>query len=315
MSEQAYFNQVTSESKFNARFYAEDGKPFSQLGDAAASRWDRRHLLACRVVRRPKLERLLPILHSSSDSHLEQSFSTEIRNFIDGPEEDTSSYSEHRLVRMCSFSLCQIWSTLSTFNQRNHSSQEGSEVNHLRTVEDESNNTYKRARRNTAKESFVNSTAIQINSSSPATEQSSQGSSSVGFVDQDSHSTSVLLEDQTVRLAVCIIRHIVLFSLPQDNLPPDYVVQVRDTKSMLRARTSAYDREVTAIDDGGLYLRDNKIGSTQVLKPHVALFEAKGQFQRIENGRPIISDPCLAQMTCEALAARISNRDRDTNRL
>ncbi|KAF5974424.1 Purine-cytosine permease FCY22 [Fusarium bulbicola] len=298
MSEQAYFNQITSESKFEARFSAEDGKPFSQLGDAAASGWDRRHLLACR-----------------SDSHLQQNFSTEIQNFIDGPKEDVSSYSEYRLVRICGFSLCQIWSTLSTFNQHSQSLRQGLEEDQIRTIEDESNSTNKRARRNTAKESFVNSSAIQINSSSPAMEQSSQGSSSIGFVDQDSHSTSVLLEDQTVRLAVCIIRHIVLFSRPQDNPPPEHVVQVRDTKSMLRARTSIYDREVTAIDDGGLYLRDNEIGSTQVLKPHVALIEAKRQFQRIENGRPIISDPCLAQMTCEALAARLSDRDRDANTL
>jgi hypothetical protein len=55
-------------------------------------------------------------------------------------------------------------------------------------------------------------------------------------------------------------------------------------------------------------LRRQKPGGGFILaNNHVAILEAKTQFQCLENGRPVISDTCFAQMVCEALAARLSD--------
>jgi hypothetical protein len=54
-------------------------------------------------------------------------------------------------------------------------------------------------------------------------------------------------------------------------------------------------------------LRQQKPGGGFVLaRNHVAILEAKTQFQCLDNGRPIISDRGFAQMVCEALATRLS---------
>jgi hypothetical protein len=67
-------------------------------------------------------------------------------------------------------------------------------------------------------------------------------------------------------------------------------------------------RQIVAVDDGGLCLRQQtENGEFMLAKRHVAILEAKPQFQCLENGRPIISDKCFAQMVCEALAARLSD--------
>lgn len=67
-------------------------------------------------------------------------------------------------------------------------------------------------------------------------------------------------------------------------------------------------RQIVAIDDGGLCLRRQTPNRGFILaKSHVAILEAKAQFQCLENGRPVISDECFAQMVCEALATRFSD--------
>ena len=154
---------------------------------------------------------------------------------------------------------------------------------------------------------------IQIGSSSPTTDQASQGSSSVGFVDQNSYGALNLSEERTLRLAHCILRHIVYFAPPQDHESPFFVTEVRDAKSRLYGPTPVQKRKIAAVDDGGLYLRDNKVDSSRMIKSHVAVIEAKNRFQSIEDGKPIISDACFAQMTCEALATRLATREQDRN--
>lgn len=39
----------------------------------------------------------------------------------------------------------------------------------------------------------------------------------------------------------------------------------------------------------------------------VAMLEAKRSFQLIHDGRPVISDECFAQMSCQAIAARLAD--------
>jgi hypothetical protein len=171
----------------------------------------------------------------------------------------------------------------------------------------------KRARRNTLQEGYVNTGHIQVGSSSPIQDQASQGSSSVGFVDHDLHRATAPVEDRTVRLANCVLRHILLYASPQDSDSPAYVVEIRHEKLRLCGITPLHRRKIIAIDDGGLYLRDNNTDSVRITRPHVAIMEAKSRFRDIEDGRPVTSDSCLAQMTCQALATRLLDRDEDPN--
>lgn len=74
-----------------------------------------------------------------------------------------------------------------------------------------------RLRRDTNQQGFVNSSGIQIGSSSPPYDGSYDGSqgSSLGYFDRDTHFLGRMPEDDTLRLASCVIRHILYFAPPQ----------------------------------------------------------------------------------------------------
>jgi hypothetical protein len=59
-----------------------------------------------------------------------------------------------------------------------------------------------------------------------------------------------------------------------------------------------------AIDDGGIQYKQIE-GDFQV-----AIMEAKGDFQKVENGVPILTDDLLAQVVGEAVALRVSQTAR-----
>lgn len=63
----------------------------------------------------------------------------------------------------------------------------------------------------------------------------------------------------------------------------------------------------------GLFLRWNTANRFGTLNPFVALFEMKNRFKHVEDGRPAMSDACFAQMTCEALAARLRSAEENSN--
>ncbi|EQL03264.1 hypothetical protein OCS_01024 [Ophiocordyceps sinensis CO18] len=58
---------------------------------------------------------------------------------------------------------------------------------------------------------------------------------------------------------------------------------------------------------GGICIRKFGKGVFQVSSNRLAILEAKRRFQYIVDGSPIISDECFAQMTCEALVARLAD--------
>lgn len=59
-----------------------------------------------------------------------------------------------------------------------------------------------------------------------------------------------------------------------------------------------------AIDDGGVHI----IGEPRSTSIQVAILEAKRTFQQIIDGKPMVSDDLLGQVTGEALALRISGK-------
>lgn len=85
------------------------------------------------------------------------------------------------------------------------------------------------------------------------------------------------------------------------------MVEFHDAKSRLKAWTPNYKRRLVFTDDGGLCLRQVVGGVSRVTKNCVAILEAKNRFLHIDDGSPVISDKCFAQMTCEALAARLAD--------
>lgn len=135
----------------------------------------------------------------------------------------------------------------------------------------------------------------------------------MGYVDSDTHYLSITPEDDTKRLASCVIRHILYFAPPQDSAPRPVVVEFRDAKTRWAGKTVIRRQQIVAIDDGGLSLRRQKPGGGfALMKNHVAILEAKTQFQCLENGQPGISDASFAQVVCEALATRFFNITHDS---
>ncbi|KAJ5105281.1 hypothetical protein NUU61_002628 [Penicillium alfredii] len=303
----SYFNSIINESTFQAYFQHDNGKLFSDLELVAASEWGRDHLFACRVIRRQTQRPILPILSDyTQPSDLKSS--AEIINFVNGPPGPMyMAQSEHRLVRSSGhgMSLGQIWAALAMF--KGGQERRGKELKAGSDDEvDEREERAKRPRRSTLQESFMDSRTIQVGSSSPQ-DTSSPGISSIGYVDPESHRLLASPEDETLRLASCVIRHILYFGAPQDSVDLPTVVEFRDAKVRLAGYTPILNRKLVAIDDGGLCLRKQSNGRFALFKNHLAILEGKRHFQCLKNGQPIISDGCLAQMTCEALVASIAD--------
>jgi hypothetical protein len=307
MANVPYFTSITSESSFRTRFDLERAKLFSQLHNVAASDWDRSHLFACRVICRSARPNVLPIL--AGHSHLSDILSPEISKFVKGPKPDYFTRSEHYLVRdnQYGMSLGQIWAAMATIR----GPQDNRITDFRISTDDKSDNDddreVKRIRRRTLQDDgFVDSGVIQIGSSSPVAE-GSQGTASVGYIDYETHFLLDSPEDETLRLASSVIRHVLYFAPPQDLVTSPIVVEFRDAKARLATSTPGLGRKLVATDDGGLCLREESNGAFRVSKNRVAILEAKRHFQWLEEGRPGISDKCFAQMTREALVARLAD--------
>jgi hypothetical protein len=174
----------------------------------------------------------------------------------------------------------------------------------------------KRVRTTIHRKGYVDPTTIQIDDSSPQRSSQQQPSQGVetGFV-SGSHASSDVPEQATLEIASAFIRHVLRASLPQDNLknhkPPSLVRFLGVSREF--SGFTASGEEVRATADGELVL-DRLDGSNTYRRTghRPALLEAKKQFGRIENGRPVLTNELLGQMTCEALALRLQ-RAAETN--
>lgn len=222
MAPTPYFDSIFSESAFRARFQAENGKNFSELENVAASYWGRPHLLACRVVGRDPQRNLFPILSkyvTTSDVH---SSSNETSTFLQGPDLTFMAQNEHYLVRRsnCGISLAQIWAAMAMFkgnqNRRTRDVPTMQGQNESERDNDEARQP-KRLRRHTFQPDFADSSEIQVGSSSPPHDGSYNGSqgSSLGYVDPDTHYLGITPEEDTLRLASCVIRHTLFCIAPK----------------------------------------------------------------------------------------------------
>ncbi|KAL2810967.1 hypothetical protein BJX63DRAFT_297993 [Aspergillus granulosus] len=307
-----YFSTVTSKSTFNSRFKAENGKTFAELQEVAASSWERPHLLACRVMRQKEQANTLPILSQDAAIPSLQSLPNEIKAFLQGPDPTFMKKSEHFLVRSSScVSLAHIWAAMARFyGTSDRRTQELQDQNESDNHTEE--RPLKRLRQGISQPDF---TEVQVGSS-PAPSQASSQAPSVGYIDPKTYDMCTAPEGITLRLASCVIRHILFFAPPQDSASNSVVVEFRDPKLRLAPKSPISGQHIVAIDDGGLCLRQKASDGKFVLaKSHIAILEAKAQFQCLENGQPIISDNCLAQMVREALAVRLSDLTDKSRRI
>lgn len=297
-----YFKTVTSESSFGTRFAKEGGRTFSELQYTPASQWGREHLLACRVIRKDPQSTILPII-SPFCRPVDVQYPPDIEKSIDGPKNDDIMQSEHLLVHTHGVSLGQVWAAMAMLLGPKNRRKAGNEA----IAEDETKTRPKRVSRDTRQDNFVDSSSIRVGSSSPPA-QSSSASSSMEYVDTESHALLWTSEDETLRFVSRVIRHLLYYTPLQKSGPLPLVVEYRDNHARLAAFTPVLKHKIVALDDGGICLREKLgHGAFEIVKNHIAILETKKCFQHIENGKPVIPDDCFAQMTCEALAARLAN--------
>ncbi|OAA58131.1 hypothetical protein LEL_10896 [Akanthomyces lecanii RCEF 1005] len=323
MSTVPYFKNVDSESVFNKRYAAEKAQPFCTLSEVPASKWGREQLLACRLIRKTRCD-TLPLLESL-ETTIPGNLGPEIQQFIEGPDPAHMGWSEFGLVRHYGPSLGQVWAGLAMFQGPQERRQPAVADSHGGDggcggvfgggIESESEAEFagrrgKRIRRNTLQEPFTDSGHMQVGSSSPLAE-GSQGASSIGYIDPESHMLASQPEDETLHFIRCATRHILYFAPNQAVSDTAAVIEVRDAKVRLTATTPVLGRLLVAVDDGGLCLREQAGHVFRTLRNRVIMFEAKGTLQCLENGQPILSDACLAQMTCQALTARLADPQKE----
>ncbi|KAI0411730.1 hypothetical protein F5X98DRAFT_35758 [Xylaria grammica] len=164
---------------------------------------------------------------------------------------------------------------------------------------------------------MVDSTTLQIGSSSPA-QPSSQASSKDDALVSADEAPLMTREVNTQHLLSCFIR-CALYSIPFDNWDKEDRMEVRTPVTATVTMREGWI--IQAEDDGGLrrrpvieersptYPYGRFTRSRRLVYCYDALFEAKRGFGQINNGRPSISDNWLGQMTAEALVERLARAE------
>ncbi|KAM0432087.1 hypothetical protein ACHAQK_009882 [Fusarium lateritium] len=193
---------------------------------------------------------------------------------------------QHRLVRDVGESLGMIWSALKDVKGKSGSPSAVTRPVRQITATDHG-------------EYVSSTTAIDPQSSSPLSSTATQS-----FTSSPPAKANVPVEDNSVHLVSCVIRHILWYSQDPD---PEVVVESRTSRY---ATFNIGGSSVTAVDDGGLCViaRDGTRSQEATV-----LLEVKRRHEAT-GGKPQLPDKVLGQMTCEAIAARATQPRTETNR-
>ncbi|KAG5764821.1 hypothetical protein H9Q72_007088 [Fusarium xylarioides] len=288
-----YFETVTSASAFDTQLKAElkhsDGPLSTDDLQASGSNWGRRQLLACRVIVSPTAHNVLPAYEGHTQRIEEVQ---EIKEFLEGPDPALMHHSTHFLISKYGFSLGEMWAALASVKHyprplpRNDGTPEA-----------------KRVRRNTVLEGYVSSAGFQISSSDPEERSSpsagSDGSGGPSYTEQQP-TPELPAEDCALLLITRVLRHLLFYTQAPNS--SSHVVDFRPERHRMVSDFEELEKQLVAIDDGGLSLKVN-IGPSDKPNVAIALLEAKRRLV-VDHGKPKMSDECLAQMTCEAILAR-----------
>ncbi|PYH63720.1 uncharacterized protein BO88DRAFT_305017, partial [Aspergillus vadensis CBS 113365] len=276
-----------------------------ELPRVPAKYWGRDELFACRVICQKRHPSILPLLKGHTDPS-DALTPGEIVKFIEGPRSTYISQSERGLVRdpVYGISLGQTWAALAAFLGPNKNQTSGKR-GYLEEEEDDEVDrmTLRPRHKKLRKEDSDEPGTISFDSNSNQSE-SSHGDSWLGYIELNDQGPP---EDGTLQLLSSVLRHILYYGIPQDGETSKCVVEYRYMRASLSAFTEKGRRKISAVDDGGLCLRRRVKDAFVVTKDRVAIIEAKRDFQSIQDGRPVISEKRLAQMTREALVARMSD--------
>ncbi|KAH6949533.1 hypothetical protein DER45DRAFT_620104 [Fusarium avenaceum] len=300
----SYFERVVNESTYNQ--IARGSEPLEKLNNVSSSAWDDRHLIACHVIVGSRNNKLLPRLKQIPRDDLEDDMRKQIDKFVNGLDEKRQDQLENELVHdpEVGTSLAQIWDALyNLYATESGLPQTSTDSLEKRSCQDNSGEDTdgprypKRSRTAVSKPGYVDPGNVFTSSPPRSSQFDPPSSQTEGYVESMSPK-GVVLEDYTVRLVFCILRHI----LYHCQKPDSSYVEVRERQ---RAVVSINGREVIAIDDGGLCLTSPGRNKT---RKSIVLIEAKRRLE-VSQDRVVVSDSVLGQMLCEAIAARISGQE------
>jgi len=312
----SYFTEFTSKS-------ALAGSPrLNQLPKQLppASSWGRNEISAFRVVNSPTNARILPRFANKRDVYNNLTNSnTALLGLVQPTPSNLPTHIETDLAIRYGPTLGQFWAALADILA---GKQDGDllDLGGLHAgpmAQDDIASSpeqppSKRIRKSVEHQNMVNSTQVRFGSSSPYQASSQVSSADEPFIPLNS-GLDEAREIKTERLMTCFFRHI-LYAAPYEKL---------GLRNRLECRTSLFARVFTeggwciqAEDDGGLRWRERMFleggehiyARSQRSDCYYTLFEAKKRFQQIREGRPIISDAWLGQMTAEALAGRLARK-------
>lgn len=293
-----YFDRVQS----NGALAKEKPKPFSSSFAehwGPASDWQTRHLASARVV--IKAGARFPLQDCvdkiKTNGLVEQSRGA--ASFLAGPPQDYRAKSEKALLEADTSpgSLSgHVWAALGDLTN----ALDPASYDHAANVDRP-----RRAKKQTGQPNTVPSATMQIASSSPVAPSSQVDPEQESYTQQHGNSAEAD-ESMTVRLIGAVLR---LACCCCPGFLAAAVPEFRHQQMSLSVTLPATGRRLTARDDGGIRIRmENEEG--RYVPCHgvdnlLAILEAKKAFAKIDDGRPVMTDEWLAQMTCEALAARI----------
>ncbi|KXX77239.1 hypothetical protein MMYC01_205766 [Madurella mycetomatis] len=164
----------------------------------------------------------------------------------------------------------------------------------------------KRVRKELHRPGFVSSETMKVDSSPPtkSSEQNSQVSS-VGHEDEGCTSADTL-EEATVQIISSFICHVLQACPPQNDTMrhrPEFLVEFSDVTRQLAGYVTK-GRQIHATAEGELVLYKLDNGNYKLTSYRPALLVAKKCFNTIDDGRPVMTDQVLGQITGEALALR-----------
>jgi hypothetical protein len=278
----------------------------------SASKWGRKHLIACRVIQQLG-GKLLPILEGYApkpEALEDQPEWHHIQPLIDGlSKDDLRNKSRRELEREHPY-LGTVWSSLA----KCLASQEPDESKEYATR----NGQQTQMETQSSFEPHI-SHGREVDedqrpkSSTPEhwSQQSyKSGSANGSELDEDIHCDSIKGETVTVNLAGAFISYVLNFCAVQDPAT-NWMIEFREEQ--IRISHDQAFMNIDATDDGGIWsVETNEHGK----KPwkwgkRLAILEAKKAFEQIDiDNRAVVSDANWSQYTCEALTSFLQYPDQ-----
>ncbi|KAF5024690.1 hypothetical protein F66182_3229, partial [Fusarium sp. NRRL 66182] len=120
-------------------------------------------------------------------------------------------------------------------------------------------------------------------------------------------STLVPLEDSTMRHVSATLDYLIEHC---QDVAEDKLVEFRPERLPVTWST------FTAVDDGGICLQTyDHQGRAVTVRNRVAIVEAKRGISSVVEGKPVVSDAWLAQMTCQAIGAKMGRDGQELEKI